>query len=104
MREKETPDVLDRALVKAQNARFAGVLPAPEFHRIREKVESLKKLRFVEEYEEHQDKETYEWIKYKVAAEIGGEEEREAFKLYEKVKTDELGEARIKLLRESTWQ
>ena len=53
LREVETPDILDRALVKAENARFAGVLPAPEFHRIREKVESLKKLRFVEEYENH---------------------------------------------------
>ena len=51
--EVETPDILDRALLKASNARFAGVLPAPEFHRIREKVESLKKLRFVEEYENH---------------------------------------------------
>ena len=53
MREVETTDILDRALVKAENARFAGVLPAPEFHRIREKVEALKKLRFVEEYENH---------------------------------------------------
>ena len=51
--EVETPDILDRALLKASNARFAGVLPAPEFHRIKEKVESLKKLRFVEEYENH---------------------------------------------------
>ena len=91
-------------MIKAENAKFAGVLPAPEFHRIREKVESLKKLRFVEEYENHQDKEAYEWIKFKVAAEIGGEEEREAFKLYEKIKVDELGEVRIKLLREANWQ
>ena len=64
---------------------------------------NIKKLcRFVEEYEKHQDTDTYEWIKYKVAAEIGGEEEREAFKLYEKIKTDELGETRIKLLRKSS--
>ena len=94
--------MLDRAFLKAKHARYAGVLPAPEYHRIREKVDSLKKLRFVEEYEKHQDTDTYEWIKYKVAAEIGGEEEREAFKLYEKIKTDELGETRIKLLRKSS--
>ena len=57
-------------------------------------------MRFVEEYEHHQDKETYEWIKYKVAAEIGGQEEKEAFSLYEKIKIDELGEARYKLIKE----
>ena len=73
--ERETEDVLDRALLKAKNAKLSGVLPAPEYYRISEKVESLKKLRFVEGYEQHQDKAMYEWIKYKVAAEIGGQEE-----------------------------
>ena len=33
-----------------------------------------------------QDKAMYEWIKYKVAAEIGGQEEQESFALYEKIK------------------
>ena len=40
----------------------------------------------------------YEWIKYKVAAEIGGQEEREALTLYEKAKLDEHGEAKFKRL------
>ena len=102
--EVETADVLDRALLRAHNAKLNGDLPAPEYHRIADKVKSLKTLRFVEEYEQHQDKETYEWIKYKVAAEIGGEEEKEAFKLYEKIKIDELGETKFKLIRESNWQ
>ena len=92
MAERETEDVLDRALLKAKHAKESGVLAAPEYYRISEKVDSLKKLKFVEGYEQHQDKETYEWIKYKVAAEIGGQEEREAFALYEKIKIDELGE------------
>jgi hypothetical protein len=35
---------------------------------------SLKKLIFTEDYERMQDKEMYEWMKYKVAAEVGGEE------------------------------
>ena len=38
------------------------------------------------------------------AMEIGGEEEKEAFKLYEKIKIDELGETKFKLIRESNWQ
>ena len=100
MAERETVCILDRALLKAQNAKDTGVLPAPEFHRIREKVDSLKKLKFVEEYEGQQDKETYEWIKYKVAAEIGGAEEREAFALYEKVKVDELGAIKYRLFKD----
>ena len=99
--ERETEDVLDRALLKAKHAKLSGVLPAPEFYRISEKVESLKKLRFVEEYEQHQDKAMYEWIKYKVAAEIGGPEEQEAFALYEKIKIDEMGELKYQLLKES---
>ena len=102
--EVETTDILDRALLRAHNAKLNGDLAAPEYHRIADKVKALKTLRFVEEYEQHQDKETYEWIKYKVAAEIGGEEEKEAFKLYEKIKIDELGETKFKLIRESNWQ
>ena len=98
--ERYTECPLDRALLKAKNAKDLGALPAPEFHRIREKVEALKKLKFVEKYEYQQDKETYEWIKYKVAADIGGEQEREAFAMYEKIKLDELGESRYRLLRE----
>ena len=99
-KERSTECILDRALLKALHAKERGVLPAPEYHRINEKVHALKKLKFVEEYEFHQDKETYEWIKYKIAAEIGGEEEREAFSMYEKIKVDELGEVRFRLLRE----
>ncbi len=40
----------------------------------------------------------YEWIKYKVAAEIGGQEEREALSLYEKMKLDEHGPVKFKRL------
>ena len=97
---RECEDVLDAALLKAQAAKASGNLSAPDFYRISEKVTALKKLQFVEEYEHQQDKETYEWIKYKVAAEVGGEQEQEAFSMYEKIKLDELGEVRFRLLRE----
>ena len=73
-------------MLKAYHAKLAGVLKAPEYYRIEAKVESLKKLKFVEGYEKMQDKEMYEWIKYKTAAEIGGQEEKEAFLFYEKNK------------------
>ena len=98
--ERETDDILDRALLKAKHAKQSGVLAAAEYHRISEKVDSLKKLKFVEAYEGHQDKVTYEWIKYKVAAEIGGQEEQEAFAMYEKMKIDEIGELKYQLLKE----
>ena len=77
------------------------MLPAPEYYRISEKVAALQKLQFAEEYEGHQDHLTYEWMKYKVAAEIGGPEEQEAFALYEKIKVDEIGELKLKLVRDS---
>ena len=86
--------------MKAKHAKVSGVLPASDFHRISEKVDSLKKLKFVEGYEKMQDKAMYEWIKYKVAAEIGGQEEQESFALYEKIKIDEIGELQYQLLKE----
>ena len=55
----------------------------------------------MEGYEKLQDPQTYEWIKYKTAAEIGGEKEQEAFALYEKIKIDQLGEVKYRLLKES---
>ena len=77
--EREEIDVLDRAALRAHHSKVNGVLPAPEYHRIVAKIDSLKKLRFTEEYEKLQDPSTYEWMKYKVAAEVGGIEEKSAF-------------------------
>ncbi len=36
-------------------------------------------------------------MKYKVAAEVGGQEEREAYALYEKTKIEEIGEFKYRL-------
>lgn len=47
-----------------------------------------------------QDRDTYEWMKYKVAAEVGGDAEKEAFKLFEKLKVDQKGEAGYRLWRD----
>ena len=55
LKERETVDILDRALLKAYHAKESGVLPAHEYHKINEKVKSLKKLKFVEGYEKLQD-------------------------------------------------
>ena len=91
MAERETEDVLDRALIKAENSKLNGAISAPEYFRIKEKIDSLKKLRFTEEYEKLQDPEVYDYMKYKVAAEVGGPEEVEAFRLYERTRINEVG-------------
>ena len=98
--EIETADILDRALVRAKANKELGAIDAPTYHLIVDKVASLKKLRFTQEYESWKDKDTYEWMKYKVAAEVGGEQEREAFALFEKVKVDAKGETGYRLWRE----
>ena len=49
--ERQTTDILDRALLKAKNSRDNGAISAPEYHRIHTKVMSLKKLRFTDGYE-----------------------------------------------------
>ncbi len=74
LKEKETPDALDKALVRALAKKKEGLIDAPTYHTIEDKIYSLKKLIFTEDYEKWQDKEVYEWMKYKVAAEVGGEE------------------------------
>ena len=89
--------MLDRALLRAHNSKLSGVLPAAEYYRIAEKVDSLKKLRFTEDYEKLQDPDTYAWMKYKVAAEVGGVEERAEFQLYEKTRIEEIGEIKYRL-------
>lgn len=91
MAERETEDVLDRALIKAENSKLNGTISAPEYFRIKEKIDSLKKLRFTEEYEKLQDPEVFDYMKYKVAAEVGGPEEVEAFRLYERTRINEVG-------------
>lgn len=65
---------MDKALLRARANRAIGAIDAPTYYRIEEKINSLKKLRFVEDAERWRDPETYEWMKYKVAAEVGGEE------------------------------
>ena len=95
--ERETENVLDRALLKAQQAKMNGAISAVEYHKVSSKIDSLKKLAFTEDYEKLQDRETYEYMKYKVAAEVGGTEEKEAFKLYEKTHIQEKGEENYKL-------
>ena len=97
MKELETTDVLERALLKAWHSKLSGAITAAEYHQIADKVAALKKLRFVEHFERIQDRDTYEYMKYKVAAEVGGTEEREAFSLYQKAKIQEIGEDNYRL-------
>ncbi len=92
---------MDKALLRAKANKALGAIDAPTYYMIEEKVNALKKLKFTQEYESWKDKETYEWMKYKVAAEVGGDKEREAFKLFEKIKIDEKGEAGYRLWREN---
>ena len=100
IKEIDTTDVLDRALVRAKANKELGAIDAPTYYMIEDKINSLKKLKFTQEYESWKDRETYEWMKYKVAAEVGGDSEREAFALFEKVKIDQKGEAGYRLWRE----
>ncbi len=95
--ERETEDVLERALLKAYHSKLNGAIPAADYYRLQEKVESLKKLRFTEEYERMQDREAYEFMKYKVAAEVGGPEEVEAYRLYERTRINEVGRDNYRL-------
>jgi len=50
--EATTPDVLDKALVKALANRREGVIDAPTYYLLESKIKALKKLKFTEEYEQ----------------------------------------------------
>ena len=95
--ERESEDILERALVGAKNSQLNGAITAPEYYRVEEKINSLRKLRFTEEYERLQDPELFEYMKYKVAAEVGGTAEREAYKLYERSRINDIGQERYRL-------
>ena len=87
-------------MIRAEANKEFGVIPAAKYHQIVERVESLRKLRLVEDWEKWKDPETFEWMKFKVAAEVGGEEEQEAYRLYEKMQIDEKGENNFRLSRD----
>ena len=74
MKEFSTIDILDKSLIRAKANKQEGLIDAPTYYRVVQRVMSLKKLKFTKEYEELQDKEMYEWMKHKVAAEVGGQE------------------------------
>ena len=97
LKERECVDVLDRALLRAYHGKLSGAISAPEYFRVEAKIDSLKKLKFTDDYEKLQDPATYEWMKYKVAAEVGGPEELAQWQLYEKTKIEEKGEERYRL-------
>ena len=99
--DKTTRDPLDRALHRLKTNKDQKLIDVPTYHRNVERVMSLKKLKFTEDYQKAIDSDMYEWMKHKVAAEVGGEQEREAFKLYEKVHIDSKGEVGYKLWREN---
>jgi len=101
MEERESIDVLDSSALKAYHSKVNGAITATEYHKIIAKIDSLKKLKFTEDYERLQDPATYEWMKYKVAAEVGGPQEKAAFQLYEKVKIQEKGEEKYRLFAQN---
>jgi hypothetical protein len=51
-----------------------GAIDAPAYYALVDKITALKKLKFTVDYESWKDVETSEWMKYKVAAEVGGAE------------------------------
>lgn len=73
-KERSTIDILDKALVKVEANYREGVIKAPQYYLIKDKIMALKKLKFTEEYEAWKDPDMLEWMKYKVAAEVGGDE------------------------------
>lgn len=100
LEERRTVCPLDRALLRAKNSHNQGQITLPEYYRIKDKVHSLKKLKFVEAYEQEQDPEIVEWMKYKVAAQVGGQKEMIAFQMYEKQLYDRKSEMEQRLFRD----
>ena len=69
-----TEDILDKALLKLKANLEENLIDSPTYFKTVEKINSLKKLQFVQDYELWKDKDAYEWMKYKVAAEVGGDQ------------------------------
>ena len=65
--------MLDKSLVRLLANKNEGIVDAPTYYMIYDKLMALKKFKFTKEYEQWKDKEMYDWMNYKVAAEVGGE-------------------------------
>ena len=94
-------DILQRALIRAESRVNKNVMELAEYYKIVDKVDTLKKLRISDLRDKLHDPKMYEWMKYKVAADIGGTAEREAFQMFEKLEINEKGEAAFMLWREN---
>ena len=71
------------------------------FYKIKDRVNQLRKLELSEDHDKYHAPDVYEWMKYKVASDIGGVEEREAFEMFERMQINERGATNYKLWREN---
>ena len=81
----QAEDVLDKCLFWAQSQVKAGEMEVAHFYKIKDRVNQLWKLELSEDHDKYHAPDVYEWLKYKVAADIGGVAEREAFEMYERM-------------------
>ena len=101
-RELLCTDVLKKAMIRAEANAYSGKITMAEYFTIKDKVDSLKKLQFSEEWKLHEP-EVFEWMKHKIAADVGGTEEREAFHLYELGLINDKGEVAFRLWRKTIY-
>ena len=93
-------DILKKVVIRAKANLNSKSIDMPEYFKILDRVDQLQKLQFVEEWALHEP-EVYEWMKHKIAADVGGTREREAFHLYESQIMNEKGEVAFRLWREN---
>ena len=99
-KEMMATDPLERITISAQANLNSGEIDEVEFHKILDRVQTLTKLQFAADMRLH-DNDTFEWLKYKVASDIGGTPEWEAFALYERMQVNKRGELAYRLWREN---
>ena len=61
---------LERIKIRAEANLNSGEIDAVEFHKIMDRVISLEKLQYAADFKLH-DPDTYQWLKFKIAADIG---------------------------------
>ena len=88
--EHTSKDILEKALYRALGNVEQKQISLSEYHRIKTKIDDLKKVRFADNYDG-----------YKVTSDLGSTKERELFKLYDHVIRNERGEVAHKLWREN---
>ena len=91
-REELEEDILDKLMVRTYAQKEFAEIDQSTYMQRMNRLDQLKKLEFTREWEALEDPTVYEWMKLKLASDIGDAREAETFAQYEEYMQERKGE------------